>query len=124
MSASRHGTMSQRRGSALSFAGARRLVSVLCAFAFLTVGLAHAFTEHDEVRSQIVASNISSDQPTGTAGHAVPCDHCYQCTGAVAPIDCVVTVVSQVETDLFIVPVLALHSHAPGFHTPPPKLLA
>ena len=109
--------------AALSFAGARRLVSVLCAFAFLTVGLAHAFTEHDEVGSQIVASNISPEQPSGTKGHAVPCDHCYQFTGAVAAIDCVVMVVSLVETDLFIIPVLALHSYVPGFHTPPPNLL-
>ena len=110
---------------ALSFAGFRRLVAMLCAFAFLTVGMAHALTECGGLGAgtQTIASNVLPDQPTGTSGHAVPCDHCYGCTGAVAPFASVMTGISSLKTDLVVLPVLALRAHAPDFQTPPPKSL-
>ena len=125
LSATWRATISQYVRSAFSVARFRRRVAVFCAFAFLTVGLAHAFTEHDGLGagSQTVVSNISSEQPTGAMGHAIACDHCYGCTGVVAPRACVVTVIGRVETDLITVPAVILHSHTPGFQKPPPKFL-
>src|SRR4051812_34224847 len=116
MSATRHVTMSQGR-FAISYAGIRRLVAVLCAFAFLTVGMAHALTECDGLGAgtQTIASSLSPSQPAGNSGHAVPCDHCYGCTGAVAPFALAMTVISSIKTDLVALPVLALRAHAPDF---------
>ena len=110
----------------LSFAGLRRLVAVLCAFAFLTVGMAHALTECDGIGagSQTVVSNVSPTSRPARTGHAVPCDHCYGCTGAVAPLACVIRRSSAASRPTSSsCPLLALHAHAPGFHTPPPKSL-
>ena len=124
---SRNVTLShgRRGGFAKSRAGLRRLVAVLCAFAFLTVGMAHALYDCDapKIASQTVLSANSADQPTGAVGHAVPCDHCYGCTGAVAPFGCTSAIVGHSETGLVVLPVAALRAHSPGFHTPPPKSL-
>jgi hypothetical protein len=125
-----HVTMShgRRTGFATLRAGVRRFMAVLCAFAFLTVGMTHVLCDYDGHgnASQTVLSadsTGSADQPAGSTGHAVPCDHCYGCTGAVMPLGCASAVAARSGTDLIVLPVAALRAHSPGFHTPPPKSL-
>ncbi|MEW6451338.1 MAG: hypothetical protein AB1490_11840 [Pseudomonadota bacterium] len=117
--------MSQGRRTAISFAGFRRLVAMLSAFAFLTVGMAHAIIECDGfgAGTQTIVSNVAPDQPAGPVGHAVPCDHCYGCTGAMTPLVCTSVFVGRIETDFVIAAAAPLGAHAPGFQTPPPKSL-
>jgi hypothetical protein len=127
MSISLHVTMShgRRLWVARIAAGLRRLVAVFCAVAFLSVGMAHALNNCDGlgVASQATVSDNSADQPIGTPGDAVPCDHCYGCTGAVALLSYTSAVVGNALTDLVISTVAAPQPYAPGFHTPPPKSL-
>jgi hypothetical protein len=101
------------------------MVAVLCAVAFLTVGMAHALNDCDGIGSgsEIVLLKKAADLPAGKTVPAVPCDHCYGCTGAMDAPPCATAIVGRVETDYIVAAAAALHPHGPLLHTPPPKFL-
>ena len=123
MAATRHVIMSQRRPWAV--ARFRRLVAVFCAFAFLTVGMAHALNDCDGIGSGSTPVSVKTAdvQPVGKTAPAVPCDHCYGCTGALDAPAMAAATIGKVETDFVMTTVAAMRAHGPGLGTPPPKPL-
>lgn len=123
MSAGRHVTLLRGLRAATSVAGFRRLVTVLCAVAILTVGMAHALNDFDGIGSgsEIALLEKAADLPAGKTVPAVPCDHCYGCTGAMDAPTCGAAIVGRVETGHIVTAAAELQPHGPLLHTPPPK---
>jgi hypothetical protein len=114
----------QRFAGTRSWGASRRILAVICALSLLAVSLAHAVDDADAAapRTSIVLLKSSTGQPDQKAPGAVPCHHCFCCTGAMAEPMFITSVASRIGSDLVALPIAEMHSHDPALQTPPPKL--
>jgi hypothetical protein len=105
----------------------RRLVAVLCAVAFLTVGTLHTVgcCDGPGAASAAIVSNLADDGPadSGTPNAAVHC-HCFSCSGVVLPELAVSAPEAVVPAASAVLQQPLLHAHNPGLDTPPPRTIA
>lgn len=101
----------------------RRIIAVVCAISFLAVGITHALDDANGLSTgdAAILINVSADMPDGKTAPVVPCDHCYGCTGAIAPMPYASAVIAKLAAAFVVPPESEPDAHGPSLNTPPPK---
>jgi hypothetical protein len=99
----------------------RRVVAIACAFAFLTVGLAHGVQHLDVPASAIAAQDASapSDDPSDTKAPGAA-EHCCACTLLAVPVLESGVLLARLSGAPQVPPLVDARAHPPGFETRPP----
>ena len=99
----------------------RRVVAIACAFAFLTVGLAHGVQHLDVPAFAFAAQDAgaSSDDPSDTKAPAAA-EHCCACTLLAVPVLEPGVFLTRLSGAPQLPPLVDARAHSPGFETRPP----
>ena len=102
----------------------RCVASIIFAFAFLFVGIAHAASHFDALSSSgpQISTNIYAPDDGPKIDVTEIC-HCAFCAGVVLPATCGSVVAETIEGTFEPAPFARLLPHNPTFQTPPPKQL-